>query len=969
MDGQIRGENIFHEDVFVRAQRLVAFFDQIIAQLAAVENAAKGANNSISFQQAQNENTTAIQRTNAALSEREKLTRTIDREIARSTTGYRQQSTELVRLRTENQRLNRVKRREQVILTSINPEYRKLSNRYREAQERLKELVVTTGRYSAAARNQGRVVEDLGRRINEADKAANDFRRNVGNYPSGIQPAIASLRQLVGAFGVIEGIRLGVRVGRDLSNLAREARGVRFAFDRLGNDGVDNFNRIRTATRGLFSDLNIQQAQIEFDNFNLSGERLASIMEFIAVRSAQTGKSFEFLRNSAIEAITKESILRADNLGLSQAALNEELDKGVDFLTAFGNVADREIARAGNILEEASNGGQRFTANLDNMRLAIGENINTVEGFGIINDIFERGNLLIELQGKFLEGNITLRQRLAAGIGALTEKGAAENRQLLDEIANRKALSAEIEAQAKAYERLFGFASGPITEFQSLGGSSPFSVVDGGGSVGQEQIVRTLTQINEEIEKYNGILEETNVNDKQAIQTTLDKIKALEDEKKAVLGISDTQRKSNTNRKETQVILEGSVKSYEKIIAELKDEKDRLAKSTEEYEEYNRQIAKAQEGIDRLTKALIVLSDAPNVDFSAFGGSGIGSDQTEDFAEGFAKRQEEQTEKAELEAKRRVQIKEALNKRSLENAKDLTSEQLDALRDAFELELDLRKDFEQAKLDLAFNTFDALTQARVDSVDKEIEENQRALDAVLDNTESSEQQKLAAEQKFEEEREKLEEKKRKREREGLILQQAVALAEIAINLSKTLAAINTAATAIDAVTPFLLGTAGAAYRATNIPLAIGTAAVESASVISQLIPAFYRGKNFNDNYEGPATWGELRREVKIGKDGNVELSPNKTTPLFVKKDDIITPSVGSFKSAMSDPSSEVFKRVVGSKYGKDNEARLQAFTSIQGRQIDEKLLEKAMTRAILKSKFNVSVDNKFPKEAGKYFKA
>jgi hypothetical protein len=118
------------------------------------------------------------------------------------------------------------------------------------------------------------------------------------------------------------------------------------------------------------------------------------------------------------------------------------------------------------------------------------------------------------------------------------------------------------------------------------------------------------------------------------------------------------------------------------------------------------------------------------------------------------------------------------------------------------------------------------------------------------------------------------------------------------------------------------------------------AALAVAAILAQTIPAFFKGKDYTDKYEGPATWGEKQREVKIDKSGNVQVSPNRTTPLWVNRDDIITPSVNAFESKMNEPGSEIFKRVVGNKYAGDTKAHMRVvYVKGDNDDISDKLTE------------------------------
>jgi hypothetical protein len=211
------------------------------------------------------------------------------------------------------------------------------------------------------------------KKLQAIKKATGQWQDDVGKYPRLFGGAIKSIKSFLPLIGAGFGLREAFNFAKEARQLAIEAKGVEFAFDRLGDTGVDAFERVKASTRGLLSDLDIKKALVDFDNFNLSLEESDTLFEFLAVRAAQTGQSIEQLQSSLVEGLSKESKLRIDNLGISATELNAELEKTPDFVKAVANIAKREIAEAGNILDEAGNSQQRFNAAYQNFQLEIGK--------------------------------------------------------------------------------------------------------------------------------------------------------------------------------------------------------------------------------------------------------------------------------------------------------------------------------------------------------------------------------------------------------------------------------------------------------------------------------------------------------------------------------------------------------------------------------------------------------------------
>jgi len=212
--------------------------------------------------------------------------------------------------------------------------------------------------------------------IREGGVEVNNFRANVGNYTQSFKRAGLSIAAAFGLTGGISTVAQNIaNITKESVQLANEAKGIDFAFNRIDNS-IAILDRAKESTQGLLSDLDIKKSIVEFDNFGIELEQLPELLEFVSVRAAQTGKSFDTLRDSLIEGLSKESKLRIDNLGISTQELNDELEKTPNFVQAVGNIAKREIAEAGDVINEADKAQQRFNATTENAQVLLGQLIN-----------------------------------------------------------------------------------------------------------------------------------------------------------------------------------------------------------------------------------------------------------------------------------------------------------------------------------------------------------------------------------------------------------------------------------------------------------------------------------------------------------------------------------------------------------------------------------------------------------------
>lgn len=101
-----------------------------------------------------------------------------------------------------------------------------------------------------------------------------------------------------------------------------------------------------------------------------------------------------------------------------------------------------------------------------------------------------------------------------------------------------------------------------------------------------------------------------------------------------------------------------------------------------------------------------------------------------------------------------------------------------------------------------------------------------------------------------------------------------------------------------------LGAAGGTYRATQIPFALGLAAVQTAAVIAAPVPKGYKGGRLKDvprpreiAYVGDGG----KPEVITDSEGlNPRITPNKATLTLLEKGDLVHKSVGDYQKYVQD---------------------------------------------------------------------
>lgn len=354
------------------------------------------------------------------------------------------------------------------------------------------------------------------------------------------------LLEMGGALGLTYGISQLTQITAETIKLAAKAEGVKTAFDRIDDPGL--LNKLRKATSGTVSDLELMTKTVNARNFKISMEALPIYFEFASKRALETGKNVDYLVESLVTGVGRKSVLWLDNLGLSITQINEELKKTPDFAEAVGKVIEREMKAAGDIADTTATKIQSITASWENMKLAFGQGILGATGARGLDDLSEWMEMLSA-------SDISTGEKLKNWIDYLIG-GDKIDKWKQNKIAAEEYFSALDKANTMRYimtyssqldklddegKYLLGLAVARYKEIKAI--------ESGKGT--KEKEIKTLETLNTDIQFYNDLLLKTNINDKASILSHKEKIKQLEAEKKAiedlgkVLSLDDLKKLNN----------------------------------------------------------------------------------------------------------------------------------------------------------------------------------------------------------------------------------------------------------------------------------------------------------------------------------------------------------------------------------------------------------------------------------------
>ena len=185
--------------------------------------------------------------------------------------------------------------------------------------------------------------------------------------------------------------------------LNSELKKAEAGFKRIGATSGD-LDRLRHATNGMVSDVNLMQKTTQAANFGIPVEKLATLFEFAKRRADETGESVDYLVNSIVVGLGRKSIKIIDNLGISATALKKEMG-GVavatadiaDVTAAVSRIAERSLEDMGDAVVTAADEVEKLAIDWANLKAEVG---------GPLASTALKGVHTIELTWESMMGNL-----------------------------------------------------------------------------------------------------------------------------------------------------------------------------------------------------------------------------------------------------------------------------------------------------------------------------------------------------------------------------------------------------------------------------------------------------------------------------------------------------------------------------------------------------------------------------------
>jgi cell pole-organizing protein PopZ len=212
--------------------------------------------------------------------------------------------------------------------------------------------------------------EGLNKGLEQSKQKVSGFSKYMSKL-GGMMAAAFSVKQIV-AFT------------HQTAELANKAAGVRKAFNALNKPNL--LADLRRATMGTVDDLQLMQRAVQANNFKIPLDQLATYLSFATKRANETGQSVDYLVDSIITGLGRQSVLILDNLGISAAEIRDNMKDGASMAEAVGKIIKEQMGDAATEIDNAALATGRLSAAWTNFQMAVGEETapiwNKLKGWG-----------------------------------------------------------------------------------------------------------------------------------------------------------------------------------------------------------------------------------------------------------------------------------------------------------------------------------------------------------------------------------------------------------------------------------------------------------------------------------------------------------------------------------------------------------------------------------------------------------
>ena len=135
---------------------------------------------------------------------------------------------------------------------------------------------------------------------------------------------------------------------------------------------------LRKETHDTINDMQLMQQAVKFANFDLPVEQLGKLLAFAQQQAKDTGESLDYMVNSLVDGITRQSPKILDNLGLSAQKIKEKTAETGDFVQGVISIIQERMEKTGGYAETAADRTAKANARMVNAQMELGKQLSPI---------------------------------------------------------------------------------------------------------------------------------------------------------------------------------------------------------------------------------------------------------------------------------------------------------------------------------------------------------------------------------------------------------------------------------------------------------------------------------------------------------------------------------------------------------------------------------------------------------------
>lgn len=171
--------------------------------------------------------------------------------------------------------------------------------------------------------------------------------------------------------GVSLGVSAIANFSKELISLQGTASGVEMAFAKIG-DTTGMLDKLRTASRGLMSDLNLEKLAVRANEANIPLDKMSTFLAFATQRAKDTGQSVDELTEKIITGLAKGTPKALSGLGINVQEVKDDFKQTGDMVTTVANIINRQMGQAGTDVETFGDKAATMASKWENLKTKMG---------------------------------------------------------------------------------------------------------------------------------------------------------------------------------------------------------------------------------------------------------------------------------------------------------------------------------------------------------------------------------------------------------------------------------------------------------------------------------------------------------------------------------------------------------------------------------------------------------------------